>query len=90
MTKKQKTAVALSYKPGNSTAPKLVAKGKGVFADKILEIAREYNIEICEEKKLVEDLFHLDIEREIPIELYDAVAAVLAFVYNKQTAMKIK
>ncbi len=86
--RKQKTAVALSYHPEKRTAPQIVAKGKGLFAEKIIAIARENGVEIHEEANLAEALFSLEIEREIPVELYDSVAAVLAFIFQKHRAMK--
>ena len=86
--KQTKTAVALSYDPNAHHAPKVVAKGKGTFAEKILSVAKENNVEIVSEETLVDELFALDAEREIPVELYDAVATVLAFVFKKQNQMK--
>lgn len=85
---KQKTAVALSYDPAKAAAPQIVAKGKGLFAEKIIAIARENGVEIHPDSKLADTLFSLDIEREIPAELYDSVAAVLAFIFQKRRTMK--
>lgn len=85
---KQKTAVALSYDPEKAVAPQIVAKGKGLFAEKIIAIARENGVEIHTDSNLVDTLFNLEIEREIPVELYDSVAAVLAFVFQKRRTMK--
>ncbi len=77
-----KKAVALKYKPLEQSAPKLVAKGAGVIAERILQIAREHNIPIKEDADLVETLSQLDINHEIPPELYHVIAEVLAWVYN--------
>jgi len=79
---KRKKAVALKYKRGEDRAPKVVAKGKGLIAEKILEIARENKIPLYEDKGLAEVLEALEINTEIPPELYRAVAEVLAFVYS--------
>ncbi|MGD0883850.1 MAG: EscU/YscU/HrcU family type III secretion system export apparatus switch protein [Thermodesulfovibrionales bacterium] len=75
-------AAALRYRHGEDSAPKIIAKGKGKVAEKILEIAKKYNIPIQEDRELVEVLSSLDLNREIPPELYRAVAEILAFVYS--------
>jgi flagellar biosynthesis protein len=85
---KQKQAVALRYKPDKDDAPSIVAKGSGYMAEKILEKAKEYAIPIQEDPSLVEVLSKLDIKQQIPVELYQVVAEVLAFVY--QTDQKAK
>ena len=79
-------AVALSYKPeeGEET-PRLVAKGRGDVARKIIELAREHGVPIQEDPALVELLLRLDLSEEIPPELYEVVAKVLAFVYSLRT-----
>ena len=74
--------VALRYAPKRDGAPKLVAKGRGYLADKILELARLHNIPIRQDKNLVQILSRLDLEEEIPPEVYQAVAEVLAFIYR--------
>jgi flagellar biosynthesis protein len=75
-------AAAIKYVHGKDDAPKLVAKGRGKVAEKIIEIAREHNIPVEEDKDLVEFLSMLDLYQEIPEELYKAVAEILAFVYS--------
>lgn len=82
MKDKRKKAVALRYRNGKDRAPVVVAKGKGVLAEKIMAIAREHNIPIYEDRELVELLSVLEIYEEIPPRLYKAVAEVLAFVYR--------
>jgi flagellar biosynthesis protein len=79
---KRKKVVALKYKPNEDAAPKVVAKGSGWLADKILEVARENRIPLKEDRQLVEVLSAIDLNREIPPELYKAVAEILAFVYR--------
>jgi len=85
---KQKKAVALKYNKGKDSAPKVVAKGKGYIAEKIIEAARENNVPLYEDKNLSQVLEALDLDTEIPPELYRAVAEVLAFIYklNKMAA----
>ncbi|MCA9734920.1 MAG: EscU/YscU/HrcU family type III secretion system export apparatus switch protein [Deferribacteres bacterium] len=83
----QKTAVALSYKPSKSSAPQVVAKGKGLLAEKIIAIAQENGVEVLRDDKLLQALMLLEVEQQIPVELYDAVAAVLAFIYKKRAEL---
>ena len=75
-------AVALRYEPKKADAPKVVAKGRGYLADKIIELARLHNVPIRQDKKLLQILSRLDLEEEIPLEVYKAVAEILAFIYR--------
>ncbi len=78
-------AVALQYRPSSKVdAPKVVAKGRLKLAEKIKEIAREHGIPIIENKPLAWSLYQsTEIGFEIPIELYQAVAELLAEVYKR-------
>jgi flagellar biosynthesis protein len=78
----RRQAVALRYKPENDRAPKLVAKGQGYLAEKILELARQHHIPMREDKNLLQILSRLDLNQEIPAEVYKAVAEILAFIYR--------
>ena len=76
-------AVAVKYDADVNTAPVVLAKGEEYVAQKIKEVARENNIEIVENKPLARMLYHnVDIGAEIPPELYQAVAEVLAAIYK--------
>lgn len=76
-------AVALDYEPHNpDDAPKVIAKGKGYVAQRILEIAFEKGIRVREDADLAQMLAAVDLESEIPIEAYLAVAEILAYVYK--------
>ena len=75
-------AVALHYNVNGSGAPRVVAKGGGQIAEKIIETAREHNVPLQEDAALAGALSKLDIGREIPKELYVAVAHVLAFAWT--------
>ncbi len=78
-------AVAIKYDSQAHRAPVVLAKGEDFLAQKIKEIAREEKIEIVENKPLARMLYYnVDIDEEIPPELYQAVAEVLAFVYNQK------
>jgi flagellar biosynthesis protein len=74
-------AVALHYNVNGNGAPRVVAKGGGQVAEKIIETAREHNVPLQEDAALATALSKLDIGREIPKELYVAVAHVLAFAW---------
>lgn len=78
---KNKKAVALKYNPQMS-APKVIVKGQGYLAEKILESAKENEITIYEDKSLVEELEKIDLGLNIPPHLYEVVAQVLLFVSN--------
>ncbi|MEW6115869.1 MAG: EscU/YscU/HrcU family type III secretion system export apparatus switch protein [Nitrospirota bacterium] len=82
MSDKRKKAAALRYTPQKDAAPKVVAKGSGAIAEKILQIAKEHNIPLKDDPQLVEVLSALDLYQEIPPELYRAVAEILAFIYK--------
>ncbi|WP_457639462.1 EscU/YscU/HrcU family type III secretion system export apparatus switch protein [Persephonella sp.] len=86
--KEEKKAVALKYKRGEDSAPKVVAKGKGHIGEKIIQIAKEHNIPIKEDPLLVEALSQIEINQEIPPELYKAVAEVLVYIYKKHRQLE--
>lgn len=77
-----KQAAALTYDAGKDRAPKLAAKGSGFVAEKIIALAVKHGIPIRNDPALVQILSKLDIDEAIPPELYQAVAEVLAFVYQ--------
>jgi flagellar biosynthesis protein len=78
----RKAAAALKYTMGEDPAPRLVAKGAGKMAERILEAARNAGVPIREDPDLLALLMTLDLNEYIPPELYSAVAEVLAFVYR--------
>lgn len=84
----RKEAVALTYDLNKSDAPILAAKGKGLVADEIIKRAKENEIPIQEDASLVEVLSKLDINEQIPENLYQAVAEIFAFIYRADQSMK--
>ncbi len=78
----QKKAVAIKYEKDKDSAPKVVAKGKNLIARKIEQIAKEHNIYVKKDEVLADELYRLNINEEIPEELYEAVAKILVFIYN--------
>lgn len=77
-----KKAVALGYNRKKDNAPKVLASGKGEIATKIISLAKNNNIPIKEDADLVELLSKVDIEQEIPPNLYKAVAEIFSFLYK--------
>ncbi len=83
ITNPTRLAVALAYEPGSIGAPRVLAKGQGHIAAKIREIARENNIPLRENKPLARSLFkHVEIGDEIPEELFEAIAIILAEIFR--------
>ena len=80
-------AVALSYEHEVTNAPRVVAKGRGALAKKILEIAFAAGIPVREDADLVEVLHAVDLDTEIPLEAFRAVAEILAYVYRANGTM---
>ncbi|TET38466.1 MAG: hypothetical protein E3J72_02975 [Planctomycetota bacterium] len=78
----RQVAVALRYEPERDAAPRVVAKGKGIVAEAIMRIAREAGVPVHEDADLASVLSKLDLETEIPHELYQVIAEILAFVYR--------
>jgi flagellar biosynthesis protein len=85
---KKKTAVALQYNPGEE-APKIVATGKGILAEKILDKAKDNDVPVYEDEKLANTLSKLELGEMIPPELYGVVAEILVFV-DKMDRIKKK
>ena len=88
--RKSHSAVALQYQRLKTHAPKIVAKGRGKIADKIIALARENGVFIHTDPDLIEVLSQLDINDEIPPDLYTVVAELLAFVYAVNGGKKLQ
>lgn len=76
---KIKQAIALEYDPADN-APRVIASGKGIVAERIIEKAKEADIPVHRDDKLANTLSRLDIGDMIPPELYEVVAEILVFV----------
>ena len=76
---KIKQAIALEYNP-DDMAPRVIASGRGVLAEKIIEKAKESDVPIHRDDKLADTLSRLEIGEMIPPELYEVVAEILVFV----------
>jgi flagellar biosynthesis protein len=78
--KERALAVALQYEKGTRDAPKVVAKGRGLVAEKIIALAEENGVIIEANPVLAQALSGVEIDDTIPIELYEAVAIVIGYV----------
>ncbi len=88
LSRNKQAAVALHYDKDLDNAPKIVAKGKGVLAEKIIELARQNDIPVYEDSDLIEILSKLDLGQEIPPELYKLIAEVLVYIYKSNNKAK--
>jgi len=79
---RKRRAAALRYEKGVDAAPKLVAAGTGNIADRILELAREAGVPVREDAALADALARLQLDLDIPPELYAAVAEALVWAYS--------
>mgnify|MGYP006306972513 FL=1 len=80
--RKRKKAAALKYDINKDNAPKLIAKGEGEVAEKLLETAEKFDIPIEENEDIIDLLIKLNIGEEIPEELYQVIAEILSFIYR--------
>jgi flagellar biosynthesis protein len=85
---RQPKAAAVRYDPDKDRAPRVIAKGTGSLAAKIIEVAVQHNVPVYADPDMVEILSKVEIDREIPHGLYEAVAQVLAFVYRENERWK--
>ena len=76
----QKIAVALQYELGTDAAPRVTAKGRGEVAEKIVEIAEAAGVHVERNQPLAQSLSQLELDQQIPRELYRAVAEVIGFI----------
>ncbi len=83
----EKIAVALQY-DGKASLPKLTAKGRGNVADRIVETAIAAGVHVERNEPLAQSLAHLELEQDIPKELYRAVAEVIGFILRKSGQAK--
>jgi len=81
-------AAALRYDTTKDAAPKLVAKGRGAVAERLLALAAEHHIPIKSDPAMVQILSKLNLDEQIPLELYKAVAELLAFVYSANNSYR--
>ena len=78
----KKKAVALGYNRSQDNAPKVLVSGAGEIANKIISLAKEHDIPIKEDPDLIEILSKVEVDQEIPPNLYKAVAEIFSFLYK--------
>ena len=78
----KKKAVALGYNRSQDNAPKVLASGAGEIANKIISLAKEQDIPIKEDPDIIEILSKVEVDQEIPPNLYKAVAEIFSFLYK--------
>lgn len=83
-------AVALEYERGTREAPRVIAKGRGEVARRIVEIATEADVHIDANAPLAEALAGVDLDEPIPIELYEAAAEIIGFVLRASAQKRWK
>lgn len=81
-----RNAVALAYQAGQA-APKVVASGKGAVAERIIELAHEHGVYVHESRELVALLMDVELDHQIPPELYRVVAELMAWLYKIEAAL---
>ncbi len=86
--KSNRTAVALRYDTTREAVPRVVAKGQQQVAERILEVAAEYGIPVHQDADLVEVLNAVELDQEIPLEVYTVVAEVFAYIYRMNKKKK--
>lgn len=80
----QRLAVALEYEKGSRQAPRVVAKGRGLIADQIVALADQNGVVVEANPALARALSGVELDAEIPVELFEAVAEVIGFVLRAQ------
>jgi flagellar biosynthesis protein len=85
---KLKKAVGINYDKAKDRAPKVIAKGSGHIAQKIIDIAKEHGIPLYEDPDLVEILSEVDFFKEIHPDTYQIIAEILAFIYMMNNKLK--
>lgn len=77
-----RVAVALDYDADKDSAPRVIAKGKGEIAQRIVDLARQNGIAVRQDADLAELLSVLELDQEIPVEAFTAVAEILSYIYR--------
>lgn len=79
---KDKKATALKYDSTKDNAPKVVAKGSRYLAEEIINIATKYDIPIRKDEDMIMMLDQIEVNREIPSNMYKAIAEIFSFIYG--------
>jgi len=82
-------AVALKYKAYEENAPKVIAKGKGEIAKKIIEKAKKFDVPLFQNEELADMLLNVEVDKEIPPKMYKAVVEVFVWLYKLEDKAKL-
>ena len=82
-------AVALKYKAYEENAPKVIAKGKGEIAKKIIEKAKKFDVPLFQNEELADMLLNVEVGEEIPPKMYEAVVEVFVWLYKLEERAKL-
>ncbi len=88
MVRKTAKAVALGYDRAEDQAPRVLAKGQGLLAERIQSLALEHDIPVMQDSQIIDNLINVELNQEIPEELFVAVAQILAFIYRLEQKNK--
>jgi flagellar biosynthesis protein len=83
------SAIALAYEAGD-LAPRVVAKGNGLLAERIIAIAKEHNVYVHESQALLGLLMQVELDAHIPPQLYQAIAEILAWLYQLEQGVVLE
>ena len=89
LSRKEAVAVALKYIQEQDTAPRVIAGGRGSVAEQILQIAFANGVKVREDSDLAELLSAIELDSEIPLEAFAAVAEILAYVYRANDTLHL-
>lgn len=87
---KLKQAVVIRYDKDQDMAPRVTAKGRGYVADHIISLGKQHSVPLYQNKTLTSMLMAIEIDKEIPPELYSAIAEVLAYIYRLDQGLSKK
>lgn len=85
---KDRRAIALRYQQEVDAAPRVIAKGQGLLAERILELAEEAGVPVSEDPSLVEVLVKLDLNTLVPPEMYQVLAEIFAWAYQQDRSYR--
>ncbi|MEQ8332947.1 EscU/YscU/HrcU family type III secretion system export apparatus switch protein [Nisaea sp.] len=88
--KDRQVAIALDHDPGGEEAPRVIAKGYGELAEKILRLAFENDVKVRKDSDLVQILSAVEVDCEIPVEAFAAVAEILTYVYSANERIRVE
>lgn len=90
LPRSQKKAAVIKYDPEQDRAPRVVAHGRGLVAERLIEEAAKAELPMTQDPLLVEALLHIDLGSEVPPQLYQVIAEVLLLLQRAQREEEVK